>query len=336
MDELRVSVIIIAYNRKDFIYQAINSVINQKIDPSSFEIIIVSNFVVNTDVKFQVTNILMDGTMGEFLFAGMMKARYEIVAFLDDDDFFEPNKLGTVINVFSSDAKICYYHNSQRYVSVYLRPINYTRLVERKSHFSIANNILVNRELTFHRIKDAIVAGGDFNLSSIAIKKDCYLKYLPLLKQIKSNPDGFFFWMGLISLGRLMIDNMKLTNYRVHELNVSGQITPMTKNLELQKEIFTYDLILKFLEETNYQSKIIESLTRWISLFKYEYELMSLVFAGSSRVAIMKQIKKLLFIGMRYSNTLKYRVLLFALMGIINVKFAQKFYLRIKSITVQK
>ena len=118
MDEPRISVLIIAYNRKDFIYQAINSVMNQKIDPSSFEIIIVSNFVVNIDGKFQVTNILMDGTMGEFIYAGMMKARYEIVAFLDDDDVFEPQKLGTIINAFSSDAKICYYHNSQRYVSV--------------------------------------------------------------------------------------------------------------------------------------------------------------------------------------------------------------------------
>ena len=339
MKEFGVSVIITAYNRKEFLIDAINSALHQISGRFPYEIVVVSNFYVDVsrfDPSCEIRNVLMDGTIGEFLFTGLSTAKYDIIAFLDDDDFFDPGKLSRLIEIFSYNRELCYYHNDTKYVDHAGRTIDYVRLVEKRSRSLNSKNLIFDAKSNPRTIKAALDNRGDFNLSSIAIRRDCYLKYLPLLRQIKSNQDGFFFWTGIISMGQLMIDNKKLTNYRVHEMNVSGQLNFISKDQELQKQIYTYDLLLYLLEERRDSIEITESLKRWVFLYKYEYELMSVIISKSPRTIIFKQIKKLLFIGMRYSNTLKYRVLLFALMGIINVKFAQKFYLRIKSITVQK
>ena len=336
MSKTKISVIITAYNRKDFLIQAIESVINQIYDPLSFEIVVVTNFsvdLVNYQADYQLKSILMDGNIGEFLYTGIIATTHPIIAFLDDDDTFKSMKLHRLDEIFSENPKLCYYHNELIYVDINIRTLYYVRLIEKKPTFSNGNTTILDAKSNFGNLKHVLENRGDFNLSSIAIRRESYLEYLPLLKQIKSNQDGFFFWTGLISMWQMMIDDMKLVNYRVHDLNVSRQLDFMAKSLELQKQIYTYDLILSFLEELNYQSNNIESLRRWILLYKYEYELMFLVFAFSSRVTILKQIKKLLSNGMSYSNTLKYHSLLFAIMGFISRKFAQKVYLIMRHVT---
>lgn len=332
MKESGISVIITAYNRKEFLAEAINSVLHQTGAGFSFEIIVVSNFAVDFSVfepNHEIRNVLMEGTIGEFLFAGLHNAKYDIVAFLDDDDTFELGKLSRLTKIFSSTPGLCYYHNDLIYVDTALRRVDYVRLVEKKSQLLNKKSLIFDAKSNLGAIRKALENRGDFNLSSIAIRKDCYIKYVPLLKQIKSNQDGFFFWIGLISMGQLMCDNLKFTNYRIHKKNVSGQLNFKSKNFELQKEIYTYDLILNYIKITNYPDEITEELKKWLYLFKYEYELMSILFTKSSRIDIFKHIKKLFSIGMKYSNTLKYRVLLLALLGVVNVKIAQKFYQKV-------
>ena len=299
-----------------------------------YEIIVVTNFKVdvrNFPNDINITVIMMNGIIGEQLYAGVSAAKYEIVAFLDDDDTFEQEKLQRLVEVFSGNSELCYYHNDLKYVNSIMHPIDYMRMVEKKSQLLNEKSLIVDAKSNLNLIKMALEKRGDFNLSSIAIRRECSKEYMSLLKQIKGLTDGFFFWASLITMGQLMIDNIKLTNYRVHQSNISAQIDFTTKAGVLKEQIYTYDLILNFMKETNYQSKNIQSLRRWIFLCIYEYELMCLVFADSSRVSIIKQIKKLLIIGIRYSNTLKYRVLLFAIFGIIDVKLAQKLYLGIRS-----
>ena len=54
----------------------------------------------------------MDGTVGEFLYAGVSASSGGIISFLDDDDLFSSNKLEVVYNKFKSNNNICYYHNT--------------------------------------------------------------------------------------------------------------------------------------------------------------------------------------------------------------------------------
>lgn len=334
MGEFGISVIITAYNRREFLADAINSVLHQTLDGFPFEIVVISNFHVDVsrfDTSCEIRAVLMDGSIGEFLYKGLSTAKYDIVAFLDDDDTFDPGKLMRLMKIFSSNLGLCYYHNDMKYVDRSGYKINYARLVEKRSRTLISEDLIFDAKSNLSAIKAALGYRGDFNLSSMAIRRDCYLKYLLLLKQIKSNQDGFFFWMGLISMGQLMIDSKKLTNYRIHEMNVSGQLNFMSKAQELQKQIHTSDLILNFLAVNYDPNNITEEIRKWVSVFKFEYELMSAIFSNSSRAKIMAQIRKLLSIDLRYSNTLKYRVLLFSTIAIINRDFAQNIYLRIWS-----
>lgn len=334
MKELGISVLITAYNRKDFLADAINSVLHQILNDFPFEIVVISNFYIDYssfDTNCEIRTVFMDGSIGEFLFTGLNMAKYEIVAFLDDDDTFDSGKLLRLLEIFSFNRELCYYHNDMRYVDHSGRKIDYVRLLEKRSRTLTSKDLIFDTKSNLSAIKAALDNRGDFNLSSIAIRRDCYLKYLLLLKQIKSNQDGFFFWMGIISKGQLMIDSKKLTNYRIHEMNVSGQLNFMLKAEELQKQIYTFDLILNFLAENDEPYNITEDISKWVSLFKFEYELMSSIFTNSSRVTIMILIRRLLSMGVKYSNTLKHRVLLFSIITIINHDFAQNFYLRIWS-----
>ena len=70
----KVSVVITAYNRKQFLSQAIESIAKQEIDRSEFEVIVVSNFELDDSLfneGIAISSIVMDGTVGEFLYSGV-------------------------------------------------------------------------------------------------------------------------------------------------------------------------------------------------------------------------------------------------------------------------
>lgn len=110
-----ISVIITAYNRKEFLLSAIKSVLNQTLDKKYYEIIVIKNFqdknIDNFINENKIKHILMEGTMGEFLYKGISEANGEIISFLDDDDLFFENKLDIVYKEFKKDNNIVYYHN---------------------------------------------------------------------------------------------------------------------------------------------------------------------------------------------------------------------------------
>ena len=299
-----------------------------------YEIIVVSNFtfdLIGFPSDAEITTIVMNGSVGEFLFAGIKAAKYEIISFLDDDDVFEPNKLQRLIEVFSLKSQLCYYHNGVRYVDSSLQPITHFRLVEKKIQPLKDTIIVVDPKKNLNITRKALEANGDFNLSSIAIKKECSEKYMSTLRGIKGLTDSFFFWSTLAINGQIMIESKTLTNYRMHEENTSAQIDFNRKVISLNDQIHTFKLILDFLDNKcsiNVRSVYLKG---WVNLYKCEYELISLVFANSSRVTILKQIKKLLSVDLRFSNTLKYRILFFVIIALVSVKYALKFYSIVRS-----
>ena len=59
-DKPYISVIITAYKRKEFILGAVNSVINQSLEKSKYEIIVVKNYLDNTIDKFLNEHNIID------------------------------------------------------------------------------------------------------------------------------------------------------------------------------------------------------------------------------------------------------------------------------------
>jgi len=325
----KISIVITAYNRKQFLSQAIESIAKQGIDRSEFEVIIVSNFKLDDSLfnkGIAISSIVMDGTIGEFLYAGVKAAKFDIIAFLDDDDIFLPGKLKAVRDIFSENQNLCYYHNAPEYLDINLNHKDFVRLSERKS--SLYSDIDINFDITtsLKSIKSAIDMNGDFNTSCISIKKEAYSIYLPLLEQIKSCPDGFFFWTGVLSGCKIIIDHRKFTGYRFHNLNLSGSLNYDRKIEVKDRELYTFDLLLNFIEQSNLPSYTITYIKKWITLYKLEYSLIKYIFEDVPRITIFRSLIDLSTIGTEYSNTLKYRISALSIVRLISAKLARSAY----------
>ncbi len=184
-----ISVIITAYNRKEFLLNAIKSAVNQTLDKQYYEIIVIKNFTDYTIDEYidkhNIKNILMDGYVGEFLHAGVSVSTGKIVSFLDDDDLFSNDKLETVFKKFNDIDNLCYYHNEHITMDEKYQ----------KFHSNLGKSII-------------------FNLSSISVKKT--IVNLNHLKKINSNTDHFMYLLALESGQKIIAGKEKLTYYMFH------------------------------------------------------------------------------------------------------------------------
>lgn len=322
------SVIVTAYNRKDFLGFSMKSLLQQKLDGNVIEIIVVSNFDFPIDVtehNIRIKKIIMEGTIGEFLSEGIRNASSELIAFLDDDDIWKENKIKRIIDVFS-DNRIAFYHNLHTYIDFQGNSIRYVRKVEKNNLNSFASSLLFNSSVNIDKLRLATEMRADFNLSCIVIRKRLILKHMDTLNMVPSLPDGFFFWLAVIMKEYLFIDNECLTEYRVHDLNVSGNRDIKNKVTELQKEIRTLDLLIEMLLTEGSNNNYSEEIRNWLELNKMEYRLMMLVFSSQSRIYIIKALLALVTTGLKVRNTLEFRALAFGLIGLISIRLANGLY----------
>ena len=200
-----ISVIITAYNRRLYLLQCIKSVINQTLDKSRYEIIVVKNFKDKTIDDFMEKNGVKSifyntvdpktGGIGQGVFyqQAIEQSNGEILCFLDDDDYFVKDKLEKVYEIFNTNKKVVYYHN---------RPI-----------FINENG---------HRIKKSRKS-PDYNSSSISIRKK--IINLEKLVQVETAPDTFFYLSAVEYGGKILIKNDPLTVVRIHTslTNISSE-----------------------------------------------------------------------------------------------------------------
>ena len=213
-----ISVIITAYNRKDFIKEAVQSVLNQTLDKNLYEIIVIKNFKTHLDQKWRREGVKLiyksEGSIGEFLTYGILHSKGSIIAFLDDDDTFTKDKIKIIYGVFSEDPNLFYYHNNSKVI--YGKNSNITNMFIP----NIKKRLFVNAD-NQGSIYKFILLSGYFTLSSVAIKKDLALSSIKYLKKIASNQDDFFAYAAIGFRNKIMCDNLILTNYRIHRKNTS-------------------------------------------------------------------------------------------------------------------
>lgn len=247
-----ISVIIIAYNRKKFLSTAIFSALNQTLDKSKYEIIVVKNFkdeeIDALIEKAGVTSLQRgDEIVGSYIAAGVEKSRGEILVFLDDDDEFVKGKLQVIDEIFASDQGVGYYHNDIILVDSSGQQIS-TNFRKGSSDFiEKAGRFRLEKPMTGGHANKLLRASAYGYLSSIAIRKSVMAPFLrDLTQSVESAQDIFVFYCALLSSSCriLVVDPLKLTRYRLHAANVSVFADAGKKNLNTEREI----QILQFLE----------------------------------------------------------------------------------------
>jgi len=228
---MKISVIIPAYNRKDFLLEAVRSVFNQKLDKKLYEVIVVKNFEDKTidDYihKLGFKNLISDSPRyGEKASVGVEESSGEILAFLDDDEF-KQDKLNRIYEVFTSRQDISYFHDTREYI-YNGRDIS----INNCNDHSIKGIIEALEKITPH--SDVILdplekSSGNFLVkyhgivatsSLMAVRRECIVDKLHLLKHIYISGENFIPAFAA-ECGKLYHTGERLTKYRIHNKNSS-------------------------------------------------------------------------------------------------------------------
>ena len=250
-----ISVIIIAYNRTEYIIKATESVIDQTMERSRYEIIVSKNFKDRKIDEFLDKNVdknIYDDCIGIGKrlanLAGHVSG--EVVTFLEDDDLYYKEKLNDVATHFMNDNSLIFFHNSFITTNENLVPIPSNFFYKPKKEFTFSTQGLITSWFF-------LASEGAFhNLSSISVRKCLFQSSNNILEKIIRSPDLFFFANALISNGSLTFSSKELTIFRMHESASIDLALSYNSWISNKINIFSFFLsdssyILRLLRNTN-------------------------------------------------------------------------------------
>lgn len=217
---IRISVIIIAYLRKEYIVKAVESVLEQDFDRNRYEIIVVKNFsdpyIDEYLLNHGIINVLSTNTgIGKKFTEGLLLSTGEIACLLEDDDIFLKHKLNEVYHTFTSHPNLIYYHNNAAFIDEIGVPMrNFSTVTFRK--ISNIGDLYVKNEDKDDAVFKLFGLGAYWNNSCISIRKSHFLDSLGTLSNIKTIFDGAIFFSALCSKGDILLTGNVLNYYRVN------------------------------------------------------------------------------------------------------------------------
>ena len=253
-----ISVVIIAYDRKEFILEAVKSVIDQTLERSKYEIIVVKNYLDREIDKFleenDVFNIYSsEKHLGAKLSYGIGESRGEVVSFLEDDDLYLPFKLKEVYEVFQGNKDVIYFKHSvvetRNVDNVLAETKEKQEMMQLRKVFPISKLISIKRIYFIQNY-------GVGNTSAISIRKNSYLQFRIIFQRLNYLVDLLFFFLSLLMVNKhvkLCFQSAPLSIYRMHDSwtgydLVSSQEDFLKKNLKIAEEgVKSYEIIIEAL-----------------------------------------------------------------------------------------
>ena len=218
-----ISVVVTAYNRREFLKYAVKSVLNQTLDKGLYEIIIVKNF------KYPEVDKLIEQNRGKVIeldvasigikfVRGIEEAEGEVITFLEDDDIYMPTRLARIYKLFSSDGKLIYFHHNVAAIDQSGKPI-VDKLIERTN----VNEFLRAESINEKRVIFAKY-GWSIGLrnSSIAVKRDFIKRFVNVIRLFPDVVDVLLYLLALSSEGAILHSPERLTLFRLSSTSASS------------------------------------------------------------------------------------------------------------------
>jgi hypothetical protein len=209
-----VTVLIDTYNHERFIEQAINSVLEQDFPLSDAEIIVVDDGSTDRTPelvrRFEPRVRLLqkkNGGQASAFNAGMPEARGEIVAFLDGDDWWAPNKLSSVVEAMRRDPSLGIVGHG--ITMVHLDGREQSEILREGFRFQ-ANTVEGAR---LFRLRKSFLG-----TSRMALRADLLRRIGSVPEALTLQADEYLFTLGaVLAPGEVLKD--ALTYYRIHDAN---------------------------------------------------------------------------------------------------------------------
>lgn len=226
---MKLSVIVFVFDRENYVLDALGSVFNQTAEQSCYEVLVISNIKLEkVENKYKDKNFKIIYTDETSLWSKIKIAysisKGEIISFLEDDDYWESDKIIRVIKLFESNRELSFYHNGFTFII----GDNKHQLSNQSKN---ANSFVYAKANTENSFPLLLKKRADYNLSSISIRKAYF--NINLLYDLKNLfIDGAIFLICLSSGHEMCADDLKLTFVRIHKDNNSGKVKNISDQLE--------------------------------------------------------------------------------------------------------
>ncbi|GAB4524344.1 MAG: hypothetical protein Tsb0014_02720 [Pleurocapsa sp.] len=210
------TILINNYNYAPFLKTSIDSALKQTYD--NIEIIVVDDGSTDNSRKIidsygnQIIPILKDnGGQASAFNLGFAKSQGDIIFFLDSDDFFLPEKVATVINIFSDYPEIDWLFHSLQLIGN--KVSNFTHNYDSKSLSGIYDiRKHIARGKLGNKLPIPIITSG------MCLKRNLLKRILPMPDIIKITSDDYIKYSALgLSKGFVLLE--KLAIQRIHQNN---------------------------------------------------------------------------------------------------------------------
>jgi len=215
-----VSAVILAHDRRGFLADAVASARAAGAD----EIVVVRNFSDPiSGLEGPIRDLRCDvPETGAKHAVGVSAATGDLVAFLDDDDLWEPSKVARLRAVWPATPGLVYLNHTQRPIDAQGRPgtAHHPELAGREpGRFPSWDRS------DFPDLADRIWPG---NGSSTVVRRDWALSWLPSLREVGWSADTFWLVAAVLDGRPMAILDEPLTRLRLHDLNMSHarSVTP--------------------------------------------------------------------------------------------------------------
>ena len=297
-----ISIVIPTHNRSDLLQRALDSVLNQTY--GDFEIIVVSDG--STDNTDEIMANYQDERINYISYhpsrggnvarnTGIKAAKYDYIAFLDDDDEWHPTKLQKQLNVF----------NENENVGLVYTGVNTIYVDEQVSYYSIPDK-------TGNLSKDILLSNSIGTTSTVMVKKEILNETGYFDEKLKAQQD-YDLWIRVCQkteIGAVKEACVKYSNYPGTN-QISQQLDKYIESMSYIQEKYK-TLFSKFTDKEMNDKRSNESLFLATKSMRKnngkltrKYSKKAFKFSPS-----LKPIFYYLVSGLKYSSILKLRSIL--------------------------
>ncbi len=226
-----ISVIVGAYTRSRYLVDALTSVLEQTIDPNEIEILVTKGFENPEIDRFleerRIPSINdREPRIGRWLLNAIERTRAPLVAILNDDDLFEPERLAHVVSIFRERPWLGYYRNRISAIDSEGRAVprtEWSRLFL-DAEFDRTGPLEIQSAEKDARVPELRRTFAAFNASAIVVRRELLTGALAVRFVETHQDDEALFLAAILAPYGLYLDDQRLTRFRDHPGNVTREI----------------------------------------------------------------------------------------------------------------